>query len=613
MTQNPVHTTTITKDAVETMPREAPVAKLPIVVPMGMLQPLDTLPSYLRCDTRSELDAIIEDLIAGGMVPKSFLDPSGAPDKAKLRVAIMNGREIGYGPLFAIQHQYVVNGIPSWFGDVPLGRCYVSGLVEDFEERFEIGDLDDKGLPSNPKAICRTKRRGIKTETVREFSWKDVMSAGLDRKEGPWQGYYKRMMQFRARGFALRDAYADVLMGMRIAEEHFTATHWEQAGGSGTIIDVETDKPIPPRPTRPVEDAPAGQAAPPAPEQKIETGPAAPTLYPAIDCFGNPAGEYASGDWLDKAGNYLERIEKGHHQVLTWFEHNGETLDELGKILSSKDIAWFLELRKEAAAAVFKMEAEAAAASLDRRIAEPSPTPSAPTPPAPTPTPAAAPKPAPQAPLHTSAPAPTGRIDLRNWRGEVKHVGNAPGDYGKAVSWVMKLHQDLGEADRRALVEHNITWLIDANKSGALSDQARAILLPPEPAPAAKAVIPDTPPPPAPAPAPAAEEKQKRTRKPKESAAPGPESLDEKFALIVVPYSFDVERHTEYYVAMNKEVIRLKEAKAPPEAFSRFRELNAANITTYRGASKTWCLQLERIIEKLIAPSPLAQDATRSG
>lgn len=38
-------------------------------------------------------------------------------------------------------------------------------------------------------------------------------------KSGPWQQYPKRMLQMRARGFALRDKFADVLGGLISAEE----------------------------------------------------------------------------------------------------------------------------------------------------------------------------------------------------------------------------------------------------------------------------------------------------------------------------------------------------------------------------------------------------------
>jgi hypothetical protein len=54
---------------------------------------------------------------------------------------------------------------------------------------------------------------------VAKFSVEDAKRAGLWGKQGPWSAYPKRMMQMRARGFALRDAFPDVLKGLITAEE----------------------------------------------------------------------------------------------------------------------------------------------------------------------------------------------------------------------------------------------------------------------------------------------------------------------------------------------------------------------------------------------------------
>ena len=54
---------------------------------------------------------------------------------------------------------------------------------------------------------------------VREFSMQDAKQAGLTGKQGPWSQYPRRMLQMRARAFALRDVFADVLRGVHVAEE----------------------------------------------------------------------------------------------------------------------------------------------------------------------------------------------------------------------------------------------------------------------------------------------------------------------------------------------------------------------------------------------------------
>lgn len=67
-------------------------------------------------------------------------------------------------------------------------------------------------------ATCRVKRRG-EPEQERSFSKDDAKAAGLLGKQGPWSQYPKRMMQMRARAFAIRDVFPDVLRGLAVAEE----------------------------------------------------------------------------------------------------------------------------------------------------------------------------------------------------------------------------------------------------------------------------------------------------------------------------------------------------------------------------------------------------------
>jgi hypothetical protein len=67
-------------------------------------------------------------------------------------------------------------------------------------------------------AVCVAKRKGRKPVTAK-FSVEDAKRAGLWGKQGPWSAYPKRMLAMRARGFALRDAFPDVLKGLISAEE----------------------------------------------------------------------------------------------------------------------------------------------------------------------------------------------------------------------------------------------------------------------------------------------------------------------------------------------------------------------------------------------------------
>ena len=151
----------------------------------------------------SELYRYATVLSRSDLVPKDY---RGKPDNVV--VAIQYGAEIGLKPLQAMQGIAVINGRPTLWGDHFLAVIRASGALE------YIIETDD-----GKEATCTTKRVGEKHETVRTFSMEDAKTAGLLSKQGPWTTYPKRMRQMRARGFACRDAYADVLKGFALREE----------------------------------------------------------------------------------------------------------------------------------------------------------------------------------------------------------------------------------------------------------------------------------------------------------------------------------------------------------------------------------------------------------
>ena len=146
-------------------------------------------------------------LADSAMVPRAY---QGKPQD--VLVCVQWGYEIGLAPMQALQNIAVINGKPSVYGDAAMALVQASPVCEDIEEYFE-----GEGT-TNPVAVCVAKRRGRKP-VIAKFSVEDAKRAGLWGKQGPWQAYPKRMMQMRARGFALRDAFPDVLKGLITAEE----------------------------------------------------------------------------------------------------------------------------------------------------------------------------------------------------------------------------------------------------------------------------------------------------------------------------------------------------------------------------------------------------------
>lgn len=172
-------------------------------------------------------------VVAAGMAPR------GLETAEKAMVAIMHGMEVGMTPMAALQSIAVVNGRPTIWGDGALGLVQGSGLMESHKEWFE-------GSGDTRKAFCTVKRKGDPEIKIGEFSVADAKKAGLWGKAGPWSQYSDRMLKMRARGFALRDGFSDVLRGLGIAEEVQDTP----------MRDVTPQPPVPPTPPAPpAEDA----------------------------------------------------------------------------------------------------------------------------------------------------------------------------------------------------------------------------------------------------------------------------------------------------------------------------------------------------------------------
>ena len=157
----------------------------------------------------------------GSMIFASGLAPYSMKSKEAVCAAVMYGMEIGLPPMQAVQSIAVIGGRPTIYGDAAIALVRQSGLLASFRETIE-GEGDDRA------GVCRVSRlhpSGEVEEIVERFSVAQAKTAGLWDKRGrsgeatPWQLYPDRMLRARARGFALRDLFADVLKGLRIYEE----------------------------------------------------------------------------------------------------------------------------------------------------------------------------------------------------------------------------------------------------------------------------------------------------------------------------------------------------------------------------------------------------------
>lgn len=167
-------------------------------------------------------------LAKSSIVPKDFANNPG-----NILVAIQWGMELGLQPMQAMQNIAVINNRPALWGDAVIALVRGSTLCE------YIYESDDGNT-----ATCRVKRRG-EDEQARTFSMEDAQKAGLGGKAGPWTQYPKRMRQMRARAFALRDVFPDVLRGMPVAEELQDMQHSEKVMGSAQRAEAPAPKELP--------------------------------------------------------------------------------------------------------------------------------------------------------------------------------------------------------------------------------------------------------------------------------------------------------------------------------------------------------------------------------
>jgi hypothetical protein len=145
------------------------------------------------------------------MLAKSQMVPKCYQNKPNdTLVAMMMGAELGLNPIQALQNIAVINGKPAIYGDALLALVQSHPKFGGHKESFDENSMT---------ATCTVWRKGDEEQHTVTFSKFDAEKAGLWGKQGPWQQYPKRMLMWRARGYALRDKFADALGGLITVEE----------------------------------------------------------------------------------------------------------------------------------------------------------------------------------------------------------------------------------------------------------------------------------------------------------------------------------------------------------------------------------------------------------
>lgn len=181
-------------------------------------------------------------MFENGVLPSKYLDVKGKDDKVPTQISekklneamavISYGKALGLTPEMSLTHCMNVNGHMSIYGDAINAIIYSSGLLKKKVEYFD---------ESTGTAVCTIERKDIEGEETRTFSFEDAKIAGLWGK-GVWKQYPKRMAQMRARGFAFRDVFPDLLHGMITTEEAMDMPVSSAGGYSDVIATAKVKK-----------------------------------------------------------------------------------------------------------------------------------------------------------------------------------------------------------------------------------------------------------------------------------------------------------------------------------------------------------------------------------
>lgn len=202
-----------------------PINHVPIDPQSGKLVPEDFAQVYL----------VAQYLYDNGLLPDSYTKNRDAKQAIGVGMAaILQGRKFNMDPFESVKWHYPVRTNLTIWGDAVPG-VVKAALRKNGEwvtetEKYE-GDGDKLTYTITVK---HTKGDAVLSEKTRSFSIADAKAAGLLNK-GPWQTSPKRMLLARARTYAYRDAFPELMMGLTVTEEAQDAEVEKDAGERKTL------------------------------------------------------------------------------------------------------------------------------------------------------------------------------------------------------------------------------------------------------------------------------------------------------------------------------------------------------------------------------------------
>lgn len=215
--------------------------------------PMATDPAKLTFD---QLWKMSEIFAKSGLVPKAFV---GKPED--VFIAFQMSVAMRVTPFAMMRNLAVINGRPTIWGDLALTLAKQHPDYVSHREWFEFEDDKVTVRAANCEIVTKGRHGSANQVTVARFSVQEARLAKLWDKEGPWRQYPNRMLQMRARSWAIRDALPDALNGVDVAEEAMDMDARPVVATASTGVDrltaalgVQAAAPAAPAPARIAED-----------------------------------------------------------------------------------------------------------------------------------------------------------------------------------------------------------------------------------------------------------------------------------------------------------------------------------------------------------------------
>lgn len=187
---------------------------------MGRAVSVPVIDGRFRPDSLDGYQRLARMYLAGGMVPSSLLVPGDdRATLARVTIALETGACLGLTAAQSLASIMVVNGRACLWGDGIAAKVLSSGSLAGYSITWN-GSGDELTCAVSALRLVRlADGTYARIPFAGSFGVAEARTAGLWGKGGPWRSYPRRMLFCRARAMCLRDGWADVLIGLPLADE----------------------------------------------------------------------------------------------------------------------------------------------------------------------------------------------------------------------------------------------------------------------------------------------------------------------------------------------------------------------------------------------------------